>query len=103
MAITQLQLIEKFINGEEEGYTGTDLNPGTLKIIRDQLIHYDTVILERYNDVFILNTTRYSLQTGKVQKKIKERIDTFNRLHVEQVPINTTQSLQTFLKNKGLK
>lgn len=96
MAITQLQLIEKFINGEEEGYTGTDLNPGTLKIIRDQLIHYDTVILERYNDVFILNTTRYSLQTGKVQKKIKERIDTFNRLHVEQVPINTTQSLQTF-------
>lgn len=103
MAITQLQLIEKFINGEEEGYTGTDLNPGTLKIIRDQLIHYDTVILERYNDVFILNTTRYSLQTGKVQKKIKERIDAFNRLHVEQVPINTTQSLQTFLKNKGLK
>lgn len=103
MTITQLQLIEKFINGEEEGYTGTDLNPGTLKIIRDQLIHYDTVILERYNDVFILNTTRYSLQTGKVQKKIKERIDTFNRLHVEQVPINTTQSLQTFLKNKGLK
>lgn len=103
MVITQLQLIEKFINGEEEGYTGTDLNPGTLKIIRDQLIHYDTVILERYNDVFILNTTRYSLQTGKVQKKIKERIDTFNRLHVEQVPINTTQSLQTFLKNKGLK
>ena len=96
MAITQLQLIEKFINGEEERYTGTDLNPGTLKIIRDQLIHYDTVILERYNDVFILNTTRYSLQTGKVQKKIKERIDTFNRLHVEQVPINTTQSLQTF-------
>lgn len=103
MTITQLQLIEKFINGEEEGYTGTDLNPGTLKIIRDQLIHYDTVILERYNDVFILNTTRYSLQTGKVQKKIKERIDAFNRLHVEQVPINTTQSLQTFLKNKGLK
>lgn len=103
MAITQLQLIEKFINGEEEGYTGTDLNPGTLKIIRDQLIHYDTVILERYNDVFILNTTRYSLQTGKIQKKIKERIDAFNRLHVEQVPINTTQSLQTFLKNKGLK
>lgn len=103
MAIMQLQLIEKFINGEEEGYTGTDLNPGTLKIIRDQLIHYDTVILERYNDVFILNTTRYSLQTGKVQKKIKERIDAFNRLHVEQVPINTTQSLQTFLKNKGLK
>lgn len=103
MTITQLQLIEKFINGEEEGYTGTDLNPGTLKIIRDQLIHYDTVILERYNDVFILNTTRYSLQTGKVQKKIKERIDEFNRLHVEQVPINTTQSLQTFLKNKGLK
>lgn len=98
MGITQLQLIEKFINGEEEGYTGTDINPGTLKIMRNQLIHYDTVILERYNDIFILNTTRYSLQTGKVQKKIKERIDVFNRLHVEKVPINTTQSLQTFLK-----
>lgn len=98
MGITQLQLIEKFLNGEEEGYTGTDINPGSLKIIRNQLIHYDTVILERYNDEFILNITRYSLQTGKVQKKIKERIDASNRLHVEQVPINTTQSLQTFLK-----
>lgn len=69
MAITFQQVIDMFIDGSKEGYSGTKENQGNLKIKGDQLIHYSTPIAERFENKYILNTTRYSVQTGQVQKR----------------------------------
>lgn len=74
MAVTIQQLIEQFIDGRDEGITGTRSNPGNLKIVNGQLIHYQTPIAERIGERFLINLTRYSIQTGTVQKKLKEML-----------------------------
>lgn len=71
MLITFQQLINMFVDGATEGYSGTKTNRGNLKIVGDQLIHYNTPIAERFGNKIILNTTRYSLQTGQLQKRLK--------------------------------
>ena len=86
MNITFQQLIEMFIDGETSAVSGTPKNPGTLKIEGNQLIHYSTPILERYNDKYILNISRYSIQTGQVQKKIKATIPEEKLLQVKKIP-----------------
>lgn len=98
MAYNQQQLIEAFLNGETEGITGTANNPGTLKIRGNQLIHYETPILERYKNKYIFNVTRYSLITGQVQKKIKAMVDEKNRIDIKQVPSNINSSLSEYIK-----
>lgn len=61
-------LIQHFINGETSG------NIGNLTIQNDYLIHFDTVIIERVNQGYILNLTRYSIQTGRFQNQLIEMI-----------------------------
>lgn len=99
MPITFQQLIDSFIDGASVGASGTKNSPGNLRIIGDQLYHYSTPIAERYGDKFILNTTRYSLQTGQVQKKLKETIPAEKRVDVKRVPADTMKSLSTFLQD----
>ena len=65
----QLDLVKAFVDGATEG------DALSLHIRGDQLVHYNTAILERHEDNFILNYTRYSLATGKVQKMITDTID----------------------------
>lgn len=98
MAKNQQQLIEDFINGATEGKTGSSTNPGTLKIKGNQLIHFDTPILERYENKYIFNITRYSILTGLVQKKIKAMITEENRIEIKQIPANIQCSLSKYLK-----
>lgn len=62
------------------------------------MIHYNTPIAERYGDMFILNTTRYSLQTGQLQKKIKDTIPEEKRIDVKRVPSDTTVSLKEYIE-----
>lgn len=62
------------------------------------MIHYNTPIAERYGDMFILNTTRYSLQTGQLQKKIKANIPEEKRIDVKRVPSDTTVSLKDYIE-----
>lgn len=47
---------------------------GTLRIKGDQLIHYYTPIAERCDGKIIVNITRYSLVTGRLQKQLKELV-----------------------------
>ena len=54
----------------------------------DQLIHDQTVIAERYGDKIILNYSRYSLVTGKIQKAIKEKVPEDKLVLIGKVPIN---------------
>ena len=52
------EIITSFLKGAHEG---TSSGQGNLRINGDVLIHYFTPILERYDDKYILNYTRYSI------------------------------------------
>ena len=98
MPITFQQVIDQFVAGEKEGYSGTAKNHGNLRIEEDKLIHYNTPILERYGDKFIFNITRYSIQTGQLQKKIKTSIEEEKRIEVKRVPAGTKDSLKAYIE-----
>lgn len=66
------QLIELFRDGLDEGRTA---GQGNLKIKGTRLLHYNTTIAERYQNHLILNMTRYSLITGRIQNNIKDAFD----------------------------
>lgn len=91
------KLIDTFIEGSTSGISGTATKPGNLKIIGNQLIHYNTPILERHENKFILNITRYSLQTGQVQKKIKATIDEKDLLYVKGIEKGPKTTLKDFI------
>ena len=97
MNITFQQLIEMFLDGETDAISGTPKNPGTLRIVGNQLIHYNTPILERLDSKFIFNVTRYSLQTGQVQKKIKAIIPEESLILVKKVPSDKDISLKEYI------
>lgn len=92
------ELINSFIEGKKNGVAGTTNKPGNLKIENDQLIHYNTPILERYGNKFILNITRYSLQTSMVQKKIKASIPEDNLIFVKSVGKDLQITLKDFIQ-----
>ena len=98
MSITFKQLIQQFIDGAVDGVSGTASNKGNLRIDHNRLIHYNTPILERYGEKYILNITRYSIQTGQLQKKIKEMIPEAERVDVKRVPADTSESLSAFIE-----
>lgn len=59
-----IDLIAKFFNG---GTTGHGSN---LYIDNDKLIEYSTTLAQRVNGGYILNTTKYSRTTSKIQNWI---------------------------------
>lgn len=97
MVVSFQKIIDMFLSGSQEGYSGSKTKRGNLKIKENQLIHYHTPIAERYNDKFILNITRYSLQTGQLQKKIKESIDSNKRIDVKNVPSDEKVLLRDYI------
>lgn len=99
MALTFQYIIDAFIDGETDIVSGTKSSPGNLKVIENQLIHYNTPIAERYNDKFIVNITRYSIQTGQVQKKIKESISEEKLIFVKRVPSDMKGSLKDYIED----
>lgn len=88
------ELIANFLEGSTEGNSAT----GTLKIRGDQLIHYYTPIMERDNDKMIINVSRYSLVTGRLQKQILEIVPEDIRVIVKRVPENYKGSLKDFIR-----
>lgn len=87
----QQELIEAFLNG------ATDGTVKSLSVDGDQLVHYNTAIAERYDDKVILNYTRYSLATGRVQKMITDTVDADTLVYVSGVPSDTRKTLVDFL------
>lgn len=92
------ELIEKFVSGEKEG---TSSGQGNLKIKGNRLVHYYTPILERFGGKYILNNTRYSLVTGRLQKQIREVISEEKLVIVIKVPEGYRGSLVDFINDKG--
>lgn len=85
MAVTCGKVIENFIAGVKEGEDGSVSSTKTVRIKGNQLIHYSTPIIERDEDGFILNISRYSLATGQLQKRMKEMLPESYRT-VKKVP-----------------
>jgi hypothetical protein len=97
MAITCGEVIENFIAGVKEGDDGSVSSTKTVRIKGNQLIHYSTPIIERDEEGFILNISRYSLATGQLQKRMKEMLPEGYRT-VKRVPQDYENSLKDFLE-----
>ena len=91
----QTELVAAFLSGETSGVAKS------LSIDGEQLVHYNTAIAERLGDKVILNYTRYSLATGKVQKMLTDAVDPSGLLFVSGVPSDTRSSLVDYLPNGG--
>lgn len=89
---TQSQIVDEFIKGTTSAVCG---GAGNLKIQGNQLIHYATVIAERYEEKYILNHTRYSIVTGRIQKMLKEKIESDKVIDVGRIPEGYRDSLVT--------
>lgn len=89
-------IINMFIEGATEGRAGTKSAPGNLGIKGDQLLHYTTPIMERYQGNFVVNLTQYSIQSGRVQKMIKESLKGQPYYWVLRVPRDYKGSLCDF-------
>jgi len=96
--LTFEELINKFLEGDIEGISG---GSGNLKIKRNQLIHYNTVIAERYGDKILVNVSRYSILTSKVQRYLRDTIPPKKIIEVHMVPKNYTDDLATLVKNQS--
>ncbi len=92
--MTQEQVVKSFLNGAKEGVSS---GAGNLKIQGDKLIHYRTIIAERYKEKIILNVTRYSIVTGRIQKYLRESTLEEQVLTAHKVPEGTNESLVPFI------
>ena len=92
--ITQIELLRQFL-----GENLQDGNAGNGHVKNNQYIHFWTPILERFGDKYILNQTRYSLVTGRIQKRIQETIPFEKIIFVKRVPENYKGSLSDFIEN----
>ena len=93
-------LAKAFVDGANEGCIGSKRNPGNLKIVGNQLFHYETPILERSADnQFILNVSRYSQVTGLIQKWLKnETLIETSYKEAHKVPYGYKGTLEDFTK-----
>lgn len=89
------QVVQSFIEGVVEGQSA---GQGNLRIKGDVLIHYSTPILERNGESYVLNFTRYSIVTGRLQKQIQEMISEDKITEVFRVPEGYKESLKDFIK-----
>lgn len=96
--MTQEQLIDEFLGGAIEGVCG---GSGNLKIKGDKLIHYQTAIAERYGEKIIINVTRYSLVTGRLQKMLNQKVAEENQIIARRVKEGHNGSLVEFTDKNG--
>jgi hypothetical protein len=94
MSVTFEDLIKTYVAGETSGRTG---GGGNLKIQGDLLIHFNTTIAQRYNGKYLLNITRYSVITGRLQKILKNTLPSDRTIDVKKVPKNHSGSLEYFI------
>ena len=93
--MNQTDLIKDFIIN-----TASAGNVGEAKIFNNQLIHFNTPILERTNNGFIFNRTSYSDVTRFFQKKILSNLQNQEFVQVDKVSQGYKGSLADFLKEK---
>ena len=92
-----VELIRAFVAGETSGFSGSSPVLSNTKIINNQVLHYSTPILERCSDFFVLNMTKYSRQTDRLQDAIKAIIPEEKIRIVAGIEIDYKGSIVSFL------
>lgn len=76
-------VIKKFVNYAEEAETLHVRSNG------DKLFNYGTCLAQRYNGKIIVNVTRYSVTTSKIQSSLKHELSGYQVIEVSGVPLGT--------------
>ncbi|MBQ6451722.1 MAG: hypothetical protein IJJ29_07345 [Solobacterium sp.] len=93
--MTHIELLRQFLQEDlQEG------NAGNGHVRNNQYIHYQTPILERYGEKYILNNSRYSLAFRRLQKRIKAAIPEDKLIIVNDVFKYYDGSLWDFLEDE---
>ena len=94
------ELIEAFIDGETEGFAGSNLASSNLKIKGDFVVHFFTNILERNGNEFILNKSGYSRQTRLLQELIEKKLVGKTLSIVLGVPMDYRGPLSVYVRKE---
>jgi len=62
------QLVNNFLMGETKG------KASNLEIRGDKLVNYGTTIAQRVNGVIVLNLTKYSMSTTRIQNMLRKEM-----------------------------
>jgi hypothetical protein len=89
--MTQVELVKAWLEGTNEGKVGS------VSVDGDRLVHYSTVIAERHGEKVILNYTRYSLASGKVQKMVTDAVPREDIIFVSGIDAGYKGSLTAVL------
>ena len=81
--MTNQEVIGKFVNFAELAYTANVLSTG------DKLFSYSTCIAQRHGSKIIVNVTRYTVTTSKMQKYLRCVLSNRDVIEVTNVPKET--------------
>lgn len=90
---TNKDIINAFINGKAYAHN-TNLRVGCNG---DRLINYSTTLAQRCGKKIIVNATKYSVSTSKIQSWLNYAIKDFDLIVVDNVPMGTID-LQPYAK-----
>ena len=96
------ELIKAFIAGENDAFSGSSPVLSNTKIRGDKLFHYSTIIAERYEEKIIINVTKYSIQTDRLQKQLIEAVEPEKQILVHDVDLDYSGSLKKLALNKKI-
>lgn len=77
------EVISKFVNFAESAATANVRSTG------DKLLSYYTCIAQRHEGKIIVNVTRYSITTSKLQNNLRYELSGYDVIEVTNVPIGT--------------
>lgn len=81
--MTNQEVISKFVNFAESAATANVRSTG------DKLFNYATCIAQRHEGKFIVNNTRYSVTTSKMQCYVRRELSGYDVIEVTGVPRGT--------------
>ena len=85
------EVISKFVNFAESAATAN------VRSTSDKLFNYETCIAQRHEGKIIVNVTRYSVTTSKIQNYLRSELSNKAVIEVTSVPIGT-RNLVPYIK-----
>ena len=89
--MTNQEVISKFVNFAESAATANVRSTG------DKLFNYETCIAQRHEGKYLLNVTRYSITTSKIQCYVRRELSDHDVIEVTSVP-RGTRNLVPYIK-----
>ena len=90
------EVISKFVNFAESAATANVRSTG------DKLFNYYTCIAQRHEGKIIVNVTRYSATTSKIQCYLRRELSGYDVIKVTSVPIGTCNLVPYINKQNNL-